>query len=376
MVKSDGTVLLTGVTGFVGGAIAFELLVNTDADLVCLVRPRENSSADARLLESLHAAADMYGTTLTDAQLARCRAVSGDMTMPTCGVEPGELTDITECWHVAASLAFEDERAEEIALHNVQGTRNVVELADKTGCTVFNHVSTAYVAGGRRGVIREKVVAGSTTPNNQYERTKIAAEAIVREAGFATTRIFRPSIVIGHSKTFKATTFTGLYGLVKVLHRAREAAPLLMHDQLQVRPIRLRADANTPLNTIPVDYVARGAVTIAAKSNASDIYHLTNDTPLRFAQWCDGVAKTLGIRRPLLVSDCEGFHLVDQEVDSRTVFYQPYMSDEKYFDTSNSTAILGDGALACAFDADDVANYVGWYVGYREAMRQKEPALG
>jgi len=364
-------VLLTGVTGFVGGAIAFELLVNTNSDLVCLVRPRANSSADERLIESLHAAADMYGTTLTDAQLARCRAVSGDMTMPICGVEPGELTGITECWHVAASLAFEDERAEEIALHNVQGTRNVVDLAGKAGCTVFNHVSTAYVAGSQRGAILETVVPESTVPNNQYERTKVAAESIVREAGFTTKRIFRPSIVIGHSETFKATTFTGLYGFAKVLHRTRDAAHIFIHDQLKVRPLRVRADGRTPLNTIPVDYVARVAVNIAAKSNASDIYHLTNDSPLGFSEWCDGIANVLGIRRPVLVKNREGFHPVDQEVDDQMAFYQPYISDEKYFDTSNVTAILGDGVLTCPLDADDVAHYVGWYIGRREATSRK-----
>lgn len=371
MPNSGGTILLTGVTGFVGGAIALELLRRTDAHLVCLVRPRDNDPAPARLLASLQATAEMYGVPLTEADIARCRALPGDITMPTGGIDVGELTNITEFWHVAASLAFEDERAEEISLHNEQGTKSIVDLARKCDCTTFNYVSTAYVAGAQRGIIAETVVPESTLPNNHYERSKIAAERIVGEAGFDTTRIFRPSIVIGHSETHIATTFSGLYGFIRGLQRARDEVRESLGDLLKFRPLRLLADSNTPVNFIPIDYMARAAVNIAAQGDGINIYHLANSAPPKLADCWDSLTDVLGMIRPLFVDNPDEFTLIDQKVDERMNFYRPYMNDEKHFSVSNAEKVLGLDALSCPLRADDIAQHVAWYLTHREAEKKR-----
>ncbi|TXH22324.1 MAG: NAD-dependent epimerase/dehydratase family protein [Mycobacterium sp.] len=64
-------VLLTGATGFVGSAIALQLL-GTEAHPVCLVRSRNQDSPQVRLEAALRTAAGAYGLALSTAQIARC----------------------------------------------------------------------------------------------------------------------------------------------------------------------------------------------------------------------------------------------------------------------------------------------------------------
>lgn len=198
--------------------------------------------------------------------------------------------------------------------------------------------------------------------NNHYERTKIAAERLVLDADFATTRVFRPSIVIGHSETYGATTFTGLYGFVRGLQRARDTVRESLGDLLRYRPLRLLADGDTPVNFIPVDVVAHAAVGISTRSSASAIYHLANPTPPRLTDCWQGTTDVLRMQQPIFVSDRNEFTLIDEKVDERMTFYRSYMNDEKYFDTANVDAVLGAGALAYGLAAGEIGRYVDWYV--------------
>src|SRR5690606_24536182 len=65
-----------------------------------------------------------------------------------------------------------------------------------------HYVSTCYVAGTREGMIFENELDRGQGFKNHYESTKYAAEVLVeRSKGELDTRILRPAIVIGDSKT-------------------------------------------------------------------------------------------------------------------------------------------------------------------------------
>jgi nucleoside-diphosphate-sugar epimerase len=375
MKRSSRTVLLTGVTGFIGGAIAIELLTTTDVEILCLVREADGMPGNARLEAALRASAEMYGIEIDDDQLRRCHPLVGDITEPFAGVQAEAIPPLASVWHVAASLAFEDERADEISRHNFEGTKNVVDLAAAAGCGEFNYVSTAYVAGDRRGVIAEEnIPAGAEmTANNHYERTKMQAERVVAGAGFDVTRIFRPSIVIGHSWTLQATTFSGLYGFVRNLQRARELVRQSLGDLLKYRPLRLLADGDTPVNFVPVDYVASAAVRIS-ESGAEGVFHLANSTPPRLADCWIGIADVLGMVQPLFVTNTDEFTLIDQKVDDKMAFYRSYVADEKYFSTSRVEKILGNDAMACALPPESIFRYVDWYLTHCSKSRRPAAA--
>src|SRR5215472_1983499 len=162
--------LVTGATGFVGGNLVLELLKQTDAQVVCLVRSQDGTAgARARLHSSLMAAARAYHSMELLPEIERrCRAVAGDILEPLCGIiaTPGT---ISELWHCAASLQFEEENEAEIFLHNVGGTENVLQLAALLRVPKLNYISTAYVSGSRSGRILEELPAPDTPTNNFYE---------------------------------------------------------------------------------------------------------------------------------------------------------------------------------------------------------------
>jgi len=208
---------VTGATGFVGSNLVLGLLGQAETEVYALVRPAEESS-ESRLQSALrHAArAAGHGDGL-DQAISECfHAVVGDIHSETCGVRSGTFPGPDQFWHIAASLRYEDRDAAEIYRTNVEGTRNALALARSSGVQGhFNYVSTAYVSGSRMGVIPEEVSFGHAT-NNPYEDSKMQAEALVHQSQDLRARVFRPSIVIGHSMTHEvASGFSGFYGFMR-----------------------------------------------------------------------------------------------------------------------------------------------------------------
>jgi nucleoside-diphosphate-sugar epimerase len=368
--------LLTGATGFVGGAIALELIRETAEPIFCVVRPgRDGTTPAERLRLALERVCREYDEmALLPLALDRCRAVSGDLILPHCGVDVEALPDIGEIWHAAASLAFEDEREEEIARANVGGTEGALALAGRLGVDAFNHISTAYVGGARGGTFVEQVPPADSPSNNTYERTKLAAEHLVASSDLPRWRIFRPSIVIGHSGTHAATAFTGLYGFVRNLLVLRERVSEVLGDMLMHRPLRLTADGGVPINVIPVDLVARSAVRISLSASDAQIFHLTNSQAPQLGEGLAVIADLVGIKPPRYVSSPDELTAIDRQVDEKLVFYGSYIRQRLEFDRSNSDAVLGPDSGAFPMNAETVAEFVSWYLEYLARQKQGKAA--
>jgi nucleoside-diphosphate-sugar epimerase len=86
--------------------------------------------------------------------------------------------------HNAASLTFEPaDRQSEPWLSNLEGTRQVLAVCRRAGIRQLHHVSTAYVAGLREGRILESELDEGQELGNDYERSKLEGEKLVRAAG-------------------------------------------------------------------------------------------------------------------------------------------------------------------------------------------------
>ena len=87
---------------------------------------------------------------------------------------------------------------------NVEGTRNVLDAITRCrGLERLHYFSTCYVSGRYAGPFGEDDLEVGAPFNNYYEETKHDAEAEVRRrmaAGLPAT-IYRPSIVVGDSRT-------------------------------------------------------------------------------------------------------------------------------------------------------------------------------
>lgn len=263
--RRDG-VLLTGATGFLGTELLARLLEHTDRNVYAVVRARSDAEAAQRLRETV-------GSALGSAEpfRGRVRALAGDLTKPGLGLKPAVAREVAgavdEIVHGAAAVSF-DLDLEQARAVNVEGTRTMLELAllcdRRGGLRRFTYISTAYVAGLHRGTFREDDLDVGQRFRNAYEQSKFEAEQCVRRYGdrLAIT-IVRPSIVVGDSRSGWTASFNTLYWPTRAL--ARGAIPVL--------PARRRS----PIDVVPVDYVADAVCALAALPAAGgNTYHLTS----------------------------------------------------------------------------------------------------
>ena len=278
----DNWVLLTGATGFVGAALAHELLLR-DRRVLCLVRAETPAAARERISRSLQPWTKDVERLL---EVGRLAVIRGDLHHPTAGVTDAVRTAlrgrIRSLIHAAGSTRFTATATGEPARTNVDGTRQVLALADNLDCRDWHLISTAYVAGAQRLAVES--ISDSPPPfHNDYEHSKWTMECLAQDAACpsnASLTIYRPSVVVGHSQTGQATRFVGIYYLFRataMLARAAEQRPDVDRHSLSLR-IAARSDARP--NLICIDDVAALFGELFERNDArGGVYHLTHHEP-------------------------------------------------------------------------------------------------
>lgn len=360
--------IVTGGTGFLGAALVLELLAKTTGDIAVIVRARGGRSAKDRFHDALVHALEAYAydRRLLDEAAGRCRVLAGDVTQPSCGVD--EVFEVDQFFHCAASLNYENRYRAEIESTNIEGTRNALALAARLPTRAFNYVSTAYVAGKNSGVIREELHR-EVDSNNIYEQSKRAAEQLVADATPFTTRILRPSIVIGHSRTRAATAFSGFYGFVRGLVQFKKIVTRAQGGLLDRTRLRMRVDPELGINLIPVDSVVRQAVRLSLADTHSGVFHLTHPHPPKVGDVIRTIFREAELNEPEFVDDREQLSWIDQQLDKRLDFYGSYLVGDKCFDRTRAEGVLGAiDELAC--DDATISAYCQWYLAKLHADRR------
>jgi thioester reductase-like protein len=268
---------VTGYPGFIGKRLVRRLAAQQgDARLFLLVQPR-NAEAAARDLAAAGVAAEL---------------IEGDVEQMHLGLSGAEFKalagDVTDVWHLAARTSAADRAG--LRRVNVEGTRNVLDLASAARrLRRLNHFSTTYVSGDRVGVILEEELAAGQRFHDGYEETKFQAELLVRRAqADLPATVYRPSIVVGDSRTGEIDRFEGPYALAILL----VASPLTV-------PLPLPGDAVGPLNVVPVDFVVDAALSIAENpAGAGRTVHVVDPAPLSARSVYEMIAARAGKRLP------------------------------------------------------------------------------
>jgi thioester reductase-like protein len=239
-------------------------LERTDRHVYALVRPTEGADPDERMRAVME---ELSGD--PHAFSGRWTAVPGDVESPGLGIEPARrrelAAEIGDVVHSAASVSF-SMPLEEARQINVEGTRRALEFAqlcrERGGLHKFAYVSTAYVAGDHPGRFAEDELEVGQRFRNSYERSKFEAERLVRGDGDRLpVQIFRPSIIVGEQRSGWTASFNVLYPPLKGFEAG--AYPLL-----PARP-------ETPVDVVPVDYVADAIFELAERRpDHGEVFHL------------------------------------------------------------------------------------------------------
>ncbi len=380
MKKREKVFLVTGSTGFLGGAITRRLLVS-GYRLRLLIRKRDNDTSpnsfgrestikelilENQLNECLTGQRSMTddraGTdeSLYDLFLSNVEIFEGNITSRDLGLEEEDYKrlccEVDEVFHCAAATHFEEQRVGELMVVNVEGTKKMLQFANSGKQKKFHYVSTAYVAGKQNDIVYEnELVDEEPLFNNEYERSKFIAEQVVikyaRDNEIPYT-IYRPGIIVGDSKTGATCKFDNLYIFMKVLCNIQKS--FINHESEGLNDITVRVPGipDALINLVPVDYVADAIVVILkAKESVNKIFHITNPYPPELDELRDLLMPVLGIEGINVKIDgqMEHKHLSTMErlFLRQTRTYYSYLFSRLRFDCRNTQSVLESTGIIC-----------------------------
>jgi dihydroflavonol-4-reductase len=226
-------VFVTGATGFVTGTVTMNLLARGD-QVRALVRDAER------------------GRTL---ERAGATAVAGDLS--DAGALRRGMAGVDAVVHGAAiyEVGIAPLRRPAMYEANVVGTQRVLEAALTAGVRRVVYVSTCAIFGNTRGAIVDETYTRSGPFTSYYEETKVRAHEIARglaERGLPLS-IAQPGSVYGPGDS------SAMGGLMRTFTQGR----------LPFVPF-----ADTGLNFVHVDDVARGIVLVLDRGQAGRSYVL------------------------------------------------------------------------------------------------------
>ena len=252
-------VLITGVTGLIGGELVRRLLRCEIGKVFCLIRPNPMVDARSRLIERMQCGEDSRTARGNES----LESVTGDVVVPRFGLSDPDDARVTESVdmiiHCASELSFiRDARCRET---NITGMHNLIALARRCRRTpLIVHLSTAFSCGAVTHQCLNEDDGGDPDNghHNEYTRSKAMAERVLRDSG-EPCLILRPSITL--SAGIPARKFARAIAWFVPLLRDFEALPI---------------DPASRVDIVPVSFVAESIIRLLQKpQRRHDCYNIS-----------------------------------------------------------------------------------------------------
>lgn len=310
-------ILLTGVTGVLGSILGPALAQNENEDVYFLVRNGKNNKKLPLIIDPQ-------------------KVITGDITKPLCGIRSEEIrglrNKVDKIVHLAANVSFAvNDTDGSIRAVNYMGTKNMLDLAWELRVKDFHHCSTVYTLG-----------------RNPYEASKAEAEKLVRSQGFAWN-IYRPSAIVGDSKTGYTSDFNGYYGVYGIFHA--------LAQKLRAKELRAFGDVSLPIyvvcspvstiNLIQMDWIKDTMLKLLNKGAKREIYNVCHPRP-PVSRWVYQVGfDVLGIHEvkylneptPITFQDRK-LRVIQKAIDEILDRYLPYVTFEEAFSLETTRTAL------------------------------------
>jgi thioester reductase-like protein len=358
MSENNSVILLTGASGFLAGELLPRLLEkDLHSKIYILLRASNKNELEEKFQSVLNF------SNLPSKDFSRVIALAGDVEKEDLGLGQDYkkiAKEVNEIYHSAANTRF-DQPLEKARQINYFGTEHLLKFAEEIqhlgNLKRYHHVSTAYVAGNRAGIVKEDELECGQGFFNTYEQTKYESEVILRKAmARVPITIYRPSIISGDAKTGRTKHFYVIYEPMKWVYSGA----------LTFLPCK----PDVKLDIVPIDYVCDAIVAIGSKlESINKTYHLTAglnksidlnelvDSCLReFNAFNRKIGKAL-VERPEIISpenikELQGegrekserfFHKAWQQIQR----HMPYIASEKDFDDSFTQEALKGTNIKC-----------------------------
>ncbi len=278
------SILLLGVTGFLGAHILNELLnIDKVKNIYCIIRSQPEKTSEERLVETL----DFYFDGKWKDEISnRIHVLDGDLSREKLGLSPTEYADLAikvKSIFNSASVVKHFGNYDLFYNSNVLSVEHLIEFAKKSNCT-FNHISTTSVSGNY--LVKNDITydytendfyIGQNYEDNVYVHSKFEQEALLYKAQQENIKVniyrvgnIMPRIKDGKFQTnkFDNAYYKRIYGFIK----------------LGILPENLRDQF---LEFTPVDILAEAIVKLSRYENK--VFHLLNDKTITIDKLLDSL---------------------------------------------------------------------------------------
>ncbi|HEX2912977.1 MAG TPA: SDR family oxidoreductase [Chloroflexia bacterium] len=356
LLPEENLTLITGATGSLGQELLYQILqARPQSHFLVLARSgskKQSGGAEKRVKAILRK--HLSGEELEDAW-QRVTVLEGDISEQYLGLSSQLYSQVAErleqVIHSAAAVRF-DQPIEEAREINLEGTRRALDLArlaQRSGNKVrFDYIGTAYIAGKRKGVIYEHELEHRQPFHNTYEQSKYEAEIMVRAyRDELPLTVYRPSIIIGNSRTGETSNFKAFYWPIRVYAMG----------QMKMLP----GVANCKIDLVPVDFVASAVIELSGRKDTENgCYHLTagRENLITLREIMNAAISFFKVKPPVLIppallkiaeSGLGRFLLNEHTYKTLTLGrpYYPYFALKLQFDNSQAVkALAGSGIKA------------------------------